>query len=248
MDVIEADHNRTVQLTGVPDAVPRPVDIDQARTGFKALRSLRIYRFLAGSVVDGRAEEDEVLMVVLAGSVQLSMSQQELEHGSPKFVLSAVSNTDCEPCVAYLPPHGAYRLVPLSDAEVAYARATTATARLPKVFCAERQPAGPVDELFIEESRYATRLRLRVIEVRASAVGAYVVPVDGLASECEALVHVRTSPARGAASLSTQGSDPVAFNSSDTIAVPPRERPTIHLAANSSALILVTLACGGVES
>ena len=53
--------------------VQRPVDIDRSQTGFANLRSLRIYRFDKDSVIDGHAEEDEVLIVMMAGSVELTM-------------------------------------------------------------------------------------------------------------------------------------------------------------------------------
>ncbi len=58
----------------MPGLARRPVDIDQSQTGFANLRSLRIYRFDAGSVIDGHAEEDEVFVVVMAGSVELTMT------------------------------------------------------------------------------------------------------------------------------------------------------------------------------
>ncbi len=74
MKLIKADPNRRVEIAGLPVAPRRPVDIDKSHTGFARLRSLRIYRFDVDSVIDGEAEEDEVLIVVMAGSIELTMS------------------------------------------------------------------------------------------------------------------------------------------------------------------------------
>ena len=113
----------------------RPVDIDQSQTGFAVLRSMRIYQFRAGSPIDGHAEEDEVFIVVLAGSVQLTMSECETSESSLQSSVSAVGSAKGDPCVAYLPPNGSYRLTPTTDVEVAYMRVTPITsARSPKVF------------------------------------------------------------------------------------------------------------------
>ena len=242
MDVIKADQHRRLQLPGVPEPVARPVDIDQSRTGFVCLRSLRIYRFSAGSVIDGHAEDDEVLIVVLAGAVQLAMSQSDLEEGSAQFQLSAAGNLQGDPCTAYLPPQGTYRLIPQSDAEIAYARATTPTGRAPAVFFGKAQSKDAGDEVLLEESTYARRLRLRVSYVNAAHDRFAVMPVEPSESGFEALVHVKTEPARGAATISLKGVEPMALQSWDTAAVLPGERPTLHIAEASSALVLIVLA------
>ena len=72
--LFEPDHERRVLVPGVPGPARRPVDIDQSVTGFDTLRSLRVYRFDSGAVIDGHAEEDEVFVVVVAGRAELSVN------------------------------------------------------------------------------------------------------------------------------------------------------------------------------
>jgi 5-deoxy-D-glucuronate isomerase len=123
MILIKPDKNRRIEIPGVPAPVERPVDIDQALTGFTSLRTLRIYRFEAASVVEGHAEEDEVFIVLLSGSAELTMSD-ELASGSaspdPSYpvTLSAPGIASGVACAAYLPPGGAYKLVAITNAEV----------------------------------------------------------------------------------------------------------------------------------
>ncbi len=242
MEVIKADHHRRLQLAGVPDPVPRPVDIDQAQTGFAVLRSLRIYRFNAGSVIDGHAEEDEVMIVILAGSVHLRMSERDLEQDSPEFVLSAVDDSSGDPCAAYLPPHGAYRLTTRSNAEVAYARATPSTGRAPTVFPARVQSSGADALVLFEETTYPQRLRLRIVQVKSAHETLAVTPVKLSESGFEALVHVNTEPANGVMSLSADGTKPIALESWDTVSLLPGERSTLYVAGASKALLLIVLA------
>ena len=242
MDVLKADHHRHMQLAGVPDPVPRPVDIDQARTGFSVLRSLRIYRFASGSVIDGHAEEDEVVIVVLSGSVHLLLSEREVEEGSPEFVLGAVDASYGLPCAAYLPPGGGYRLTPQTDADIAYARATSAIRRPPAVFSAEMQPKAAGATALLTEAEYPQNLRVRVMQARAAQERLDVLPVDTPECRYETLVHLRTDPAQGGTTLSAEGAEPRALHSWDTVAVRPGEAPRLCLAAGSTALLLVVQA------
>ena len=242
MELIKADHHRLLQLAGVPDPVHRPVDIDPLQTGFASLRSLRIYCFNAGSVIDGHAEDDEVLIVVLAGSVQLTMSERDLEESSPRFTLSAVGNSQGHPCAAYLPPNGAYRLIPQVNVEVAYARATPSSGRAPTIFSAEVRSEDAGDFVLFEEANYPQRLRLRVVQLKAADDGLTVTPVMPSESSFEALVHVRTAPAHEAVTIKAAGIEPIALESWDTVCLMPGERPTLRVARASSALLLVVLA------
>ena len=111
MKVIDADPTRMIDLPGVGPC-PRPVDIDQSVTGFNRLKSLRIYRFAAGPVIEGESEVDEVYIVALDGAARM-----EIAGAHP---LSA----DLAPGQAlYMTPHHAYRLTPLTETLVAYSRA-----------------------------------------------------------------------------------------------------------------------------
>ena len=242
MRLIKSDHLRKLQLAGVPEPVARPVDIDQSQTGFTVLRSLRIYCFNAGSVIDGHAEEDEVMIVILAGSVQLTMSQHEVEDGSPQFNLSAVGNSNGNPCVAYLPPNGAYQLLPLTNVEVGYARATTSEAHEPRVFFADMPTENASERLLFEEESYAMRLRLRIVQVKASENIVTVMPLKESETTCEALVHVRTEPEYGVMTVSPEHLQPLAVESWNTVCVLPGETPALHIVPASTALLLVVSA------
>ncbi len=243
MDLIKADHHRTLRLAGVPDPVSRPVEIDPLQTGFASLRSLRIYRFSAGSIIDGHAESDEVCIVILAGSVALTLAANEVDEASPRSNVSAPTNQRGEPCAAYLPPGGAYRLVAQGDADVAYARASSSIGRAPMFFAAagSGQNSSP-EVLLFDASTYPVHLRLRVVEVSAAQGEYSMMPVASAEAGCEALVHVRTEPVQGALRLSLQGGEPMALHSWDTVSLLPGERPALHVAAAARAMLLIVLA------
>ena len=113
MQIIEADPARMIDLPGI-GLCPRPVDIDQSVTGFKALKSLRIYRFSAGSVVHGNSEGDEVFIVPLNGEVTM-----EIIGAHP---LTAILGQGAARAL-YMAPDHSYRLAPKTETLVAYARA-----------------------------------------------------------------------------------------------------------------------------
>ena len=172
MRIIEPDFDRMIDLPGVGPC-PRPVDVDQAATGFSNLVSLRIYDFADGSVIDGEAEGDEVLVTLLSGAATVVVSGVHDEE----FTLQADGDW-----AIYLPPHHHYRLTPLAPAMVAYARARPEEAGAPRAY----RPLNGV--LSIEEGPSRLRLRLLALagETDASA---------GLDTSLERLAHV-TGPAR----------------------------------------------------
>ncbi len=174
MQVIAPDFDRSIDLPGV-GPTPRPVDIDQSTTGFRDLVSLRIYEFADGTSIDGEAEADEVLVVLLAGAVSIAVTGAH----EAEFRLDADGDW-----AIYLPPQHHYRLQPLTPATVAYARARPSSASAPRAF----RPVAGV--LAIDEPAERLRLRLRLLplegETDASA---------GLGEEIERLAHL-TGPAR----------------------------------------------------
>lgn len=114
MQIIASDETRMIDLPGVGPC-PRPVDIDQAVTGFVRLKSLRIYRFRAGATIAGDSEGDEVYIVPFGGAVNMHVTgatplQARLSDGSGNRAL-------------YMAPDHCYRLTPETEALVAYARA-----------------------------------------------------------------------------------------------------------------------------
>jgi hypothetical protein len=242
MKQIKADYQRHIEIAGVAEPVQRPVDIDRSQTGFAVLRSLRIYRFDKGSVIDGHAEEDEVLIVMLAGSIELSMMDHTSGDSPRPFTLSAASDSHGEPCAAYLPPAAGYRLVAQSNAEVAYARATPAGGRSSHVFQSHSlsDPGGVT--LLLEENNYPQLLRLRLLQIEAGQHDLSILPIQKSENTCEALVHVRTIPSEGVATIKREHETLVPLASWDTVAVMPGDSPTLNFQAGSSALVLVVLA------
>ena len=120
MKIIEADFDRRIDLPGVGPC-PRPVDIDQAVSGFADLVSLRIYAFPAGETIHGDAEEDELFIVLLRGRAKVA-----IDHGGTE-VASFAMNADGGTRAAFLPPDASYRLTTETATDVAYARTRPAS-------------------------------------------------------------------------------------------------------------------------
>jgi len=235
MKLIKADHDRTISLDGVQRPVSRPVDIDQSITGFRDLRSLRIYRFDQGSVINGDAEQDEVFVVVLAGSIEFTVSGTQPDH----FELSATGGVPARPCVAYLPPRHTYRLSSHTGSEVAYARATPDLAREPRAFLPRHVAASPGVTVVIEERAHAERLRLQLLHVDAYAGQCEVALFDdGLSTE-QLILHVRTHPEKGVATVFESGGASIPLRSWDSCALTRAERPHLHLATGATAVVLI---------
>ena len=242
MKLLKADDQRRVEIPGVSDPVRRPVDIDTTQTAFTNLRSLRIYCFDADSVINGHAEEDEVLIVVVAGSVELTMSESDMQVSSRPLLLSAASDSQSDPCAAYLPPHAAYRLIPRGNAEVAYARATPSGGRPATVFKAQASPDQFGVTVLLKENAYPQQLRVRLLQIKALQQEISFTPIEDPEGMCEALVHIRTVPAERGATLTDADRRTSPLESWDTLAVAPGDRPTVRVAMGSSALVLVVLA------
>jgi hypothetical protein len=237
MKLIKPDHARRIDIEGVPAPVRRPIDIDQAKTDFTNLRTLRIYRFDPGSVIDGHAEEDEVFIIVLAGSVKITISAGGEKCGP--VVLSATDMSRNSPCAAYLPRHGEYRIVAETEADVAYARATPLDSRPPKIFeqCAQTESLGIT--VLLDEMTYAEKLRLRLVRIDAEQQGLVYGPISVAQ---EAIVHVRILTAKSNVTMAGTNSPETILESWDTVAATPAEHPALRLAAGSSVLALTVLA------
>ena len=117
---LPADPARRIHLHGVGE-VSRPVDIDASVTGFHHLKSLRIYHFLPGQVIDGEAEGDEVCIVFLTGDLTMEVGGPASHRWTLEGRQSVFAGP---PHVLYLPPHYSYRLAPHTACEVAYARSS----------------------------------------------------------------------------------------------------------------------------
>jgi 5-keto 4-deoxyuronate isomerase family protein len=238
MKVLKPDHERLIKLDGVANPVPRPVDIDQAQTGFRNLRTLRIYQFEPDTVIDGHAEEDEVFIIVLSGEVELSMTGDGVETGAVR--MSAAIGVEDDPCAAYLPPHGAYRLLPKSKADVAYVRATPKTSRAPKFFSSPRSGAevGGV-RVLLDESGYAEKLAIRLVNVAATSGEFSWAAVAGAAQNGEALLHLRAREKECSLRVSGADSEALLLRPWDTLAFRSVEQPTFGVAERGAQILTV---------
>lgn len=248
MRVLKAHHEHGVELVGVPGLVPRPVDIDSTHTGFAILRTLRIYRFMPPYVIDGHAEEDEVFMVLLAGSAELVIRSEQWASNTTRFTLAAAGDLSHLPCVAYLPPHAEYALTPLGLADVAYARARPSLSRPPAIIAAAPRQQADGAWMLLDDSSHAQRLRIRLLQQDAGAQVTGFAPLTDSDTSGETLLHVRTTPSHGAismtdmdAGISTSTSTSM-LDSWDTLVVNPGERPRLQLTAGSSVTALLVAA------
>jgi len=257
MKLIQADHDRRITIEGVRYPVRQPVSIDKSQTGFTTLRSLRIYRFEADSVVDGHAEEDEVLIVLLEGTVELTLIGDNSASVPRPVTVSAASDAPGHPCAAYLPPHAAYRLIARTDADVAYARATPADGPAPCIFPSHAGPDHDGVAHLLQEASYPRLLRVRLIQIKAGQHEIAIKPIEEPDGPCEALIHVRSFPEGQVTAIAESGAitSPLTswnltwsdltsrdLKSWDTVAVPPGGYPALRIAAESSALVLIVLA------
>jgi KduI/IolB family len=239
MKLLKADHNRRLEIPGVPGLVQRPVDIDQSQTGFDNLRTLRVYSFEPGAAINGHAEEDEVLIVLLAGSAELTVTEANAELGP--VMLTGANSERISTCAAYLPPHAAYRLVPQTAADVAYVRATPINSRTPKLFTQANGPHADGVTVLLDETTYAERLRIRLVQLDAQEQDIAFVPLGDAEAASEALVHLRISPERKTVRLTADDAE-IELSSWDSASMSPGERSSLHVAAGSSALALIVFA------
>ena len=192
--------------------VPRPTDIDQRKTGFKRLVSLRIYAFTHGQVIHGEAEGDEVIIIMLQGDLTVTVLGQQTTTRE----LQGRQDVFGGPAQAvYLPPGYAYRLELHTDVQVAYARAR-AKGRFPPRFIeatlAENQKGISVYEILGPGEAEA----LECFETLIPKDSRYAMP-ERLA-QAESLTHYRLSPADGLARYRTEGEADLNVEEGDTVA------------------------------
>ena len=235
MLLIRSDNTRLIDIPGVPTPVRRPIDIDQAITGFSSLRTLRIYKFDAGAVIEGHAEEDEVFIIVLAGSIELTIATEDAAAPLETALLSAPGALR-EACAAYLSPGSSYKLIATSEADVAYARATPRKVRRPRIFMAPEQGAGAGVHLLLEDTTCAERISFRLVRIDAASSISFA----PAAREREQLIHV-TSDVPGfsavASNADTPNREPIC--SGDTLVIAPGDQPVIRFAEKSRCLVLI---------
>ncbi|MGC4072280.1 MAG: 5-deoxy-glucuronate isomerase [Nibricoccus sp.] len=237
--LFKADHGRRIELDGVGPAA-RPVDIDQAQTGFASLKTLRIYHFEPPAVINGHAEEDEVFIVVLQGEIELQMRSEHWSSNEQRFTLEAAGKPGSVACAAYLPPHAEYSLTPRSGADVAYVRALPTEARAPAVFSTVPRRSGKGSQLLLDPEAYAQRLRLQLWYAEASEQATELASASHSAMS-ETLVHVRSTRTR-AVTVEANGLSGTMLDSWDTVGLSAGEPASLRLAARASALSLIVSA------
>lgn len=242
MKLLKPDHDTLHTVPGVTGTVRKPVNLGQSETGFSRLRSLRLYRFAAGSVIDGHAEEDEVFVIVSAGSVKMEIGfSDDAVNEFGTFTLSAPYEQSSAPFVAYLPPHSVYRMTPHTDANVSYARATTAEVRQPAVLSAEPVRSGATISVLLDERVHAQRLRLKVLHIDAQSEAVLLPLGDENRTGEENLVHVQGQPADRVASI-TNGTESSILESWDTAALAADERATLDVPRGANIAVIVVSA------
>ena len=238
MKLVRADHHRRIEIHDVEGLVNRPVDIDQSITGFRDLRSLRIYRFDAGSVIEGDAEQDEVFVVALAGSLELRVRGPHPGH----FELSGAGSGGQRGCVVYLPPHHAYSLRSRTATEVAYARATPERPRATRAFMPELTAGSAGLTVVIDEHAYADRLRLRLLRLDTRKGQPDLALCDEWPRASEFILHVRTEPDEGVATAVSPAGASLALRSWDSCAITRDERPVLRISEGATAVALIVAA------
>lgn len=223
--IVRPDFERRIDLPGA-GLCPRPVDIDRARAGFANLVSLRVYSFAQGTVIDGEAEADEVLIVLMRGRADVTVASDRQPVGA--FGLAREDGTRA----VYLPPQSAYRLSAVTDCDIAYARAKPRGSNLP----ASRGFAPVADRL--EITGHAVGMDLTLATVRA---GHADLAHDGRFPE--RFVHVRSDNAVKA----TVADQPLA--DWDTVALNDGESASLKVQAGIADVLTVRAArCGSQES
>jgi hypothetical protein len=232
---IAPDPARRVDLPGV-GPVPRPLEVGRDVSGLLGV-TLRGYRFAAGHVIDGEAEGDEVAILLASGRVSLEVAAG---HAVPAADAERHDlDGRAEPFAGdlegvYLPPHHAYRLRVVEEAEVLYARAV-AEGRHPPA----RLTAGDacVEGSAVRvPSRGARAEWLRIQEVRVRSAGEWAFMPRG-----DAIVVCRLA-AGGSAATARAGALRLDLHDGDALAVP--AGVSVTMSAPAAAALAMTIVCG----
>ena len=218
MRIIEADFDRRIDLPGVGPC-PRPVDIDQAVTGFHDLVSLRVYSCPADKLIHGDAEGDELFIVLLTGSVTVAVDQAGAEVAS--YPLDTTGGLRA----VFLPPEASYRLSTATAADVAYARV------LPRNNARQAVGAFAAAAGGLRVADHATGMAISLAAVAPSR--ALVVEGAG-----ERLVHL-SGASRAPATIAAQAIAPW-----QSLALDPNEQATL-IGGGAPAEVLIVAARAG---
>jgi hypothetical protein len=191
---IASDPARRIHLDGT-GPVERPLEVTPELTGWAA-PTMRAYRYRAGQAIDGESADDEMVMLLVAGDL-------ELEAGGLRRRCTRADPFADDPVVLYLPPGETYRTAIHADADVLYCRAP-ATGRLPARIAAPGGGAvlgeGEAERLRIAEHRLAPGARARLpLAGRALAYHHFGAPAGHAVGACGRIGPGDAVAAEGAA-------------------------------------------------
>jgi hypothetical protein len=147
---IASDPTRRLFIEGA-GIVERPLEVTPELTGWSA-PTVRAYTYRAGQVVDGESADDEMVMLVLRGDIDLEAAGLERRCRRADPFATA-------PVALYLPPGETYRASVRGNSHVLYCRAPAEG----------RRPARIVGDADGEVISAAIAERVRVREHRVAA-------------------------------------------------------------------------------
>jgi 5-deoxy-D-glucuronate isomerase len=211
---VAADPARRLTFAGIGE-VERPLEVAREQTGWDA-PTARAYQYRAGQVIDGDAEGDEMVMVLIDGELALSATGLEERVAGRHDPLADAAT------ILYLPPGASYRAEIRRDARVLYCRAAGTPA-------ADGRPAWIGAAL---DASVSVRLRIREDVVAAGTWATLPLGTPGI-------VYHRFGADDGFALTATAGGEAVAVRDGDAVVL---TRPGYQLAvAPTAALLAVTV-------
>ena len=110
-----SDYTATIHIEGTGD-VERRLQVTPEIAGWEYLY-FRTYTYRKGMVINGESAGEEMVMVLLSGSVVMEVEGQRWELDGRSTVF------DGRPHTIYLPPHYDYKMTVRADSDCAYSRA-----------------------------------------------------------------------------------------------------------------------------
>jgi 5-deoxy-glucuronate isomerase len=113
---VVSDYNARIFFEGIGE-VERRLQITPEIAGWEYLY-FRSYTYRTGLVMNGESAGEEMVMVLLSGSVIMEVEGQRWVMDGRRSVF------DGKPYTIYLPPHHDYKMTVLADSDCAYSRAS----------------------------------------------------------------------------------------------------------------------------
>lgn len=225
MLITHPDFTRRIDLQGAGPC-PRPINVDGASTSFTRLVALRVYTFAQGLTIDGEAEEDEVFIVVMHGLADITISQDGYAADTVALRRDGGSRA------VYMPPHAAYRLIAVTDCDIAYARAQP----IGFAFAATREFA--LHDRRLDVVGHATGMDLTLIAIGTGDAPALADAGHG----AERFLHVRAAGAINPAITVALGAE--RLTDWDAAALSESDMPALAVDAGAGEVLVITAAAG----